>query len=100
MLKSYLSVLEKIEKCVVNSNAKDKAAKESTEKASGKGKQICTNPNEFQIPQKAKVEKSCMMCQKHGGMHTTHNTGECHKNKKDGTPKQGFSKKQRWTEAP
>ncbi len=40
-----------------------------------------------------KVKKCCVLCQKHGGMHTTHNTGECCKYKKDGTPKQGFSKK-------
>jgi hypothetical protein len=34
-----------------------------------------------------------MLCQKHGGEHTTHNTGECHKYEKDGTLKKGFSKK-------
>ncbi len=44
------------------------------------------------IPKKAKVKKSCTLCRKHGSTHTTHNTGECHKYEKDGTPKQGFSK--------
>ncbi len=39
-----------------------------------------------------RVEKSCVLCQKHGGMHTTH-TGECHKYKKDGTLKKSFSGK-------
>jgi hypothetical protein len=92
-IRKLLGILKNIEKCVVNSNAMDKAAKESTEKATGKGKHKGTNSNEFQIPQKEKVEKSCMLCQKHGDMHTIHSTGECHKYKKDGTPKQDFSKK-------
>jgi hypothetical protein len=47
----------------------------------------------FAFPKKAKVEKSCALCQKHGGMHTTHNTSECHKYKKAGTLKNGFRKK-------
>ncbi len=52
-----------------------------------------TNSNEFQISKKAKVKKRCALCQKHRGVHTTHNTGECHKYEKDGTLKNGFSKK-------
>ncbi len=46
-IRKLSGVLENIEKCVANSNAKDKAVKESTEKATGKGKQKGTNPNEF-----------------------------------------------------
>jgi hypothetical protein len=88
-----LGVLENVEKVGVSSNTKDKAKKESTEKATGKGKHNGTNSNEFQIPKKAKIEKSCMLCQKHGGVHATHNTGECRKYEKDGPLKKGFSKK-------
>jgi hypothetical protein len=33
-----------------------------------------------------------MLCQKHWGANTTHNTGDCHKYEKDGTLKKGFSK--------
>jgi hypothetical protein len=40
-----------------------------------------------------RVEKSCALCQKYGGAHTTHNTGECHKYEKDGTLKKSFSRK-------
>ncbi len=34
--------------------------------------------------------KHCYLCKKHGGAHTTHNTGECHKYEKDGTEKSSF----------
>ena len=30
------------------------------------------------------------MCKKHGGMHSTHNTMDCRKYEKDGTPKKTF----------
>ncbi len=34
--------------------------------------------------------KHCNQCKKHGGAHTTHNTGECRKYEKDGTEKSSF----------
>eukprot|EP00804_Cyclotella_cryptica_P024101 CCRYP_007318-RA/>CCRYP_007318-RA protein AED:0.41 eAED:0.41 QI:0/-1/0/1/-1/1/1/0/96 len=37
----------------------------------------------------ARVEKNCELCKKHGGMHTTHNTAECRRYNKDGTPTRG-----------
>ncbi len=95
-VRKLLVVLENIEKIVVNSNAKEKTAKESSDKAIGKctkGKRKGTDSSNYQIPKKVRVKKSCALCQKHGGMHTTHNTGECHKYEKDGTLKNSFSKK-------
>lgn len=41
-----------------NSNAKEKATKESYEKTTGKGKRKGSNSNENRIPKKARVEKS------------------------------------------
>ena len=41
---------------------------------------------------KKKPDKKCALCEKHGGKHTTHNTGDCRKYEKDGTPKAGFKK--------
>ena len=38
-------------------------------------------------------EKNCALCQKYGGAHTTHNTGECRKYDKDGTLQKSFSAK-------
>ena len=72
-------------KVVANSNAKEKAANENIEKATGKhekGKHKGSSSNDYRIPKKVRVEKSCVLCQKHGGMHTTHNTGECRKYEK------------------
>ncbi len=89
-VRQLLVVLENIEKIIVNSNAKDKTSKENTEKATRKrekGKRKGSSSNDYHIPKKVRVEKSCTLCQKHGGRHTTHNTGECHKYEKDGTLK-------------
>jgi hypothetical protein len=48
-IRKLFGILENIEKCVANSNAKDKAAKESTEKATSKGKHKGTNSNELNL---------------------------------------------------
>ena len=46
------------------------------------------------IPKKHRMDtKHCVLYKKHGGMHSTHNTGECHKYEKDGTPKKSFAGK-------
>ena len=39
------------------------------------------------------MEKFCQLCKEHGGAHQTHNTSECRKYEKDGTPKNGGIKK-------
>ena len=46
-VRKLLGILENVEKWIANSNAKEKAAKESTEKATGKGKRKGTTSNEF-----------------------------------------------------
>jgi hypothetical protein len=95
-VRKLLGVLENVEKVVVNSDAKEKATRESSERATGKhdkGKRKGTGSHEVQVPKKVRVEKSCMLCQKHGGAHTTHNTGECRKYEKDGTLEKCFSEK-------
>jgi hypothetical protein len=87
-IQKLLVVLENMEKVVANSNAKERVKKEGTEKATGKrekGKRRGTSSKDYRIPKKVRSEKSCALCQKHGGMHTTHNTGECRKYEKDGT---------------
>jgi hypothetical protein len=78
-VRKLLGVLENVEKVVVNSNAKEKAARESSKKTTGKrnkGKRKGTGSHEVRVPKKVRVEKSCALCQKHGGAHTTHITGE------------------------
>jgi hypothetical protein len=95
-IRKLLGVLETVKKVVTNSNAKEKAKKENTEKTTGKrkkGKRKGSSSMDYRIPKKVRFEKSCALCQKHGGVHTTHNTGKCHKYKKDGTLKKSFNGK-------
>ena len=95
-VRKLLGVLENVEKVVANSNAKDKPAKESAENGAGKrgkGKRKGTGSNDVRVPKKTRVEKSCVLCQKYGGAHTTHNTSECRKYEKDGTLQKGFGAK-------
>ena len=51
-IRKLLGILENIKKCVANSNAKDKAAKESAEKTTGKGKRKSANSNKLRVPKK------------------------------------------------
>ncbi len=42
------------------------------------------------VPKKVRFAKNCELCKKHGGAHTTHNTGECRNYEKDRTEKASF----------
>ncbi len=42
------------------------------------------------IPKKVRFQKNCDLCKKHGGAHTTHNTRDCHRFKKDRKEKSSF----------
>jgi hypothetical protein len=62
-------------------------------KASHKNKAGAKRPNNGatkQAPKKVRFEKSCELCKKFGGMHTTHTTKDCHKYEKDGMTKANF----------
>ena len=81
---------------VANSDAKERSKEKGTKKATGKrekGKRKGTSSKDYCIPKKVRSEKSCALYQKHGGVHTTHNTGECRKYEKDGTLKKSFNGK-------
>jgi hypothetical protein len=39
---------------------------------------------------KVHFKKSCKLCKKHGGVHTTHSTKDCHRYAKDGMVKADF----------
>jgi hypothetical protein len=62
----------------------------SGETASHKNEVEAKRPNTGatkQAHKKVRLEKSCKLCKKHGGTHTTHATKDCLKYKKDGTVK-------------
>jgi hypothetical protein len=63
---------------------------EKSDKSSNKGKKgkKCPGTNStVQVPKKVRFEKYCNLCKKHGGTHTTHNTGDCCRFEKDGKEK-------------
>ncbi len=63
------------------------------EKASHKNKAGAKRPSNGatrQVPKKVRFEKSCKLCKKYGGSHTTHATKDCHKYEKDQTVKANF----------
>jgi hypothetical protein len=70
-----------------------KAHAPSGEKASHKNEAGAKRPSNGamrQVPKKVHFKKSCKLCKKYGGAHTTHATKDCRKYKKDGTAKADF----------
>ncbi len=59
----------------------------STARKGKKGQVLILRPV---FPRKSISQKKSDLCKKHGGAHTTHNTGECRKYEKDGTEKSSF----------
>ena len=64
----------------------------TTAKSSKSSKRKMVSFNE-RIPKKHCWEKHCLLCKKHGGTHTTHNTQDCRKYDSNGTPKKNFNEK-------
>ncbi len=71
----------------------DEAHAQSGKKASQKNKagnkQPSTGPTK-QVSKKVHFKKSCELCKKHGGTHTTHATKDCCRYEKDRTMKANF----------
>ncbi len=71
----------------------EKAHAPSGEKASHKNKAGAKRPSNGatrQVPKKVYFKKSCKLCKKYGGTHTTHATKDCRKYKKDTMAKANF----------
>ncbi len=66
---------------------------QSCKKASHKSETGAKRPSDGatnQAPKKVRFERSCELCKKHGGEHTTHATKDCCRYKKDGMGKANF----------
>jgi hypothetical protein len=88
-MRTLLASLEAIERICTHK----KAPAPSGEKASQKSKAGAKRPNTgatLRVPKKVRFEKSCELCKKHGGVHTTHATKDCRKYEKDRTLKADF----------
>ena len=82
-------MLEAIER--VCTHEKDKPEEREKSPFNGKkGKKRPGTDPTVRVPKKVRFAKHCNLCKKHGGAHTTHNTGECCKYEKDGTEKSSF----------
>jgi hypothetical protein len=89
-MRTLLTLLEAIECECTHEKGKHE---EKAEKASFNGKKGEKRPGTdptARAPKKVRFAKNCDLCKKHGGAHTTHSTGECHKYEKDGTLKASF----------
>jgi hypothetical protein len=95
-LRKLLPVLENIEKSEDSAGARLKPTlpMNGQNKPNGKfEKRKGMSSNADRIPKKARSEKYCALCKKHGGAHTTHDTGSCSKYEKDGKEKAGWGSK-------
>jgi hypothetical protein len=71
----------------------EKAHVPSGEKASHKNKAEAKRPSTgatMRVPKKVRFKKSCQLCKKDGGAHTTHAVKDCRKYQKDKTAKANF----------
>jgi hypothetical protein len=89
-MRLLLTSLEAIERVCTHEKGKRDEKFEKPSFKSEKGKKRPGTSPTVRVPKKARFEKHCDLCKKHGGAHTTHNTGECHKYGKDGTEKSSF----------
>jgi hypothetical protein len=86
---TLLTSLEAIERVCTH----EKGKPEEKEKSSFSGKKGKKRPGAeptVRVPKKVQFAKHCELCKKHGGAHTTHNTGECRRYEKDRSAKTSF----------
>jgi hypothetical protein len=89
---SLLTLLEAIKRlCTYKKGKLD--SYEKSNKSSNKGEKGKKRPGTnsmARVPKKVRFEKHCNLCKKHEGAHTTHNTCDCCRYKKDGKEKSSF----------
>jgi hypothetical protein len=90
-MRSLLTLLEAINCICTHKKGKpDNKKSEKSSHKSEKGKKHPSTSSTVWVPKKVCYEKHCNLCKKHGGVHMTHNTGECPKYKKDGMATSSF----------
>ncbi len=91
-MRLLLTSLEAIERiCTYDKGELDTFEKSNKSSNKGEKGKKCPGTNSMvRVPQKVCFEKHCKLCKKHGGAHTTHNTRDCHRFKKDRKEKSSF----------
>ena len=85
--RELLEALERIERAFPTDKVGD--GNKTAAKSSNSSKRKMVSFAE-RIPKKHCWEKYCLLCKKHGGTHTTHDTLDCWKYDPNGTPKKNF----------
>ncbi len=91
-MRLLLTLLEAIE-CICTYEKGKLDTFEKSNKSSNRGEKGKKHPGSnstVRVPKKVRFEKHCNLCKKHGGAHTTHNTGEYHRFEKDRKEKSSF----------
>jgi hypothetical protein len=88
-MRSLQASLKAIERICNHEKTHVTSGKKSSHKNEAGAKQP-SNGAMKQAPKKVHCEKSCKLCKKFGGAHTTHTTKDCRKYEKDGTAKANF----------
>jgi hypothetical protein len=86
---SLQASLEAIEHVCMQEKAHAQSGKKTSHKSKAGTKWPITGATK-QVPKKVHFERSCKLCKKHGGAHTTHATKDCCRYKKDRMVKANF----------
>jgi hypothetical protein len=86
---SLQASLKAIEHVCAQEKAHVQSGKKASQKSKAGTKRHSTGATK-QVPKKVHVEKSCELCKKHEGMHTTYATKYCCRYEKVGTGKANF----------
>jgi hypothetical protein len=89
-MRSLQASLEDIERVCTHEKAHVPSGKKASHEHEAGAKQP-SNGATNQAHKKVRFKKSCKLCKKFGGTHTTHATKDCRKYEKDGTAKVDFS---------
>jgi hypothetical protein len=88
-MRSLQAFLEAIGRLCTPKKAHAQSGKRASHKNEAGAKQPSTGATK-QAPKKVCFERSCKLCKKHGGVHTTHATKDCCRYEKDGMVKANF----------
>jgi hypothetical protein len=88
-MRTLQASLEAIEHVCTHKKAHAPSGKKASHKNKARAKRPSTGAT-MRVPKKVCFEKSCELCKKHGGAHTTHATKDCRKYEKDGMLKANF----------
>jgi hypothetical protein len=88
-MRSLQASLEAIECVCTPKKTHAQFGKKASHKNKAGAKRLSTGATK-QAHKKVPFEKSCKLCKKHGGTHTTHATKDCRKYEKDGCVKVDF----------